>query len=173
MSWTSRPAAYAGAFLTAAAWEAVLDELSARGVKSTPATTSSDGTATGAGASTTEVRDTVLGNYVFTAEGSRYYEIEYPGIRVGTDTADLVSINIRDGGASTPTTSSTVVATGQVRLATTGGSGETSMEIEQLVSTFTPGTHTLGAFIVGATAAGVRTPKGTRSLYVKGDTQVG
>src|SRR5688500_8840980 len=72
-------------------------------------------TETTTGASATEVRDTNLGNYQFTAKPGRKYKVVLENMRVGVETGAtglplIPLVNIRDGGASTPTTSSPIVA---------------------------------------------------------------
>lgn len=72
-----------------------------------PVTTSSASSTT-----TTEARDTNLGNYAFDAKTNRRYRVMVSGsgVRLQTNTANSFGVfRIRDGGVSTPTTSSTLV----------------------------------------------------------------
>ncbi|HTF08181.1 MAG TPA: hypothetical protein VK659_08420 [Asanoa sp.] len=139
-----------------------------RGIIGAAQATALTGTATTAGASNVEVRDAVLGDYTFTADATRLYVVKYPNVRASVDAAatpNLVTIRVRDGGAGTPTVASPMVAEGQARLVATGGPGQASIYVESIPLTFSTGTHTLGAFIVAATAAGTVTPLGNRALY--------
>lgn len=141
-----------------------------RGIIGTAAATAVNGTPTAVGASNTETRDAVLGDYVFTADNTRLYRVRYAGVRASVDAAatpKLVTIRIRDGGAATPTAASTLVAEGQVRLIATGGPGQVTIPIESIPLQLAAGTHTLGAFVVGDTAAGSITPLGNRALYAE------
>lgn len=146
-----------------AAWSHPFPSLP-RGIMADPVSTNSSGTAT---SGTTETRDAVLGNYVFTSEGTtRRYRVWYnPGL--STDTAnDLVRVNIRDGGGSTPTSASTLLATAQIRLTALGGPGQSSLIV---TGTFTAaaGTRTLSAFTVRGNGSGIETPVLQRELYVE------
>jgi hypothetical protein len=136
-----------------------------RGIPVVPTASSSTGTAT---SGTTETRDAVLGDYQFTAVTNRRYRIMYTGlIGNGSVAADTYAVNIRDGGSSTPTAASPLVATVSswpVLVVGTGG------RLPIFVSdTVTPaaGVRTLGAFAVRNSGTGVFTPVGTRSLYVE------
>jgi hypothetical protein len=135
-----------------------------RGIMADPVTTASAGTAT---SGTTETRDAVLGNYVFTSEGTaRRYRVTY-SLGIGTDTVnDLVKINVRDGGGSTPTAASTLLASAQMRLVAVGGAGQVSLVV---TGTFTAaaGTRTLSAFAQRISGSGVETPALLRELYVE------
>lgn len=134
------------------------------GVMGTPTTTGADGTAS---SGTTETRDAVLGNFVFTSTGTtRRYRAVWTG-QVGVSVAnDLFALNLRDGGASTPTAGSTLVARGQKRFTASGGTGEETMMVS---GTFTAsaGTRTISAFLFRVNGTGIATPKNTRELYVE------
>jgi hypothetical protein len=135
-----------------------------RGAMATPTTTGSDGTAT---SGTTETRDAVLGNFAFTSAGTtRRYRVTWTG-QLGVSVAnDLFVVNLRDGGASTPTAASTLIARGQKRFTQSGGTGEETMVV---TGTFTAsaGTRTISAFTVRSSGTGTATPKNTRELYVE------
>ena len=148
------------------AWAELLDARP-RGVMGTPTTSTLNGTATAA--DTTEVRDAVLGNYVFTAVADRWYEVVYIGALANSGTASVrFQTNVRDGGASTPTTSSTLVDVDVVWVGEVGTGGRTMIRIIGRPQTFTAGTHTLSAFTISPDSA-VLTPasSGTRVLYVR------
>lgn len=128
-----------------------------------PSTTGLGGTAT---SGSTETRDDVLGTYVFTAASSRRYRATLSGLLLSATSGDLAVVTIRDGGASTPTAASTLIATTQWRAVATGGPGQTFCYIS---GTFTPssGTRTLAAFTKLGSGTGPVTPVGTRELYVE------
>lgn len=140
-----------------------------RGIPQAPTTTASNGSATSAG---TEVRDSILGNYVFTAIAGRRYRIQYnPHINTSATAGSIAAIdhyvvNIRDGGNATPTTASTLVATGTVAVPVGGGPGQVSLTV---TDTYAPGagTVTLGAFTQRINGTGTGTPVQSRSLYVE------
>jgi len=144
--------------LTAALLNALFDK-----IMNDPATTALSGT-TFAG---TETLDAVLGNYVFTASAGRRYRVTYSGILVGSSVAnDNYAIRIRDGGASTPTAASTLIAASQGTVVVAGGTGFAGCPVS---GTFTPsaGTRTLAAFGIRIAGSGTLTPAGTRELYVE------
>jgi hypothetical protein len=125
----------------------------------TPTTTASTGTATAGGA--VEIRDSVLGNYTFTAVAGRRYRAVLDGVLIqNTVATDTVEVNIRNGGGSTPITSSTLVAQGR-------GSGASSFVTVPVSLSFVPGAGpvTLAAFTVRIAGTGVCTPAGPRELY--------
>jgi len=157
------------------AFDATLDVLRAnrslpRGIMGTPTVLNGSGTPTAADG--VEVRDALLGNYVFTAETSRRYRVVLCGLKVNLSIASancLINIHVRDGGASTPTTGSTSVANSASHAAVAGGSGQVTIHVEKLV-TFSAGTHTLGAFTIRSIAGAGNpaiTPTGDRQLYVE------
>ena len=122
----------------------------------TPASVAGNGTPS---VGTTETRDAVLGNYgPFTAVTGRRYEVKLNNmLSNGTVAGDMFIINVRNGGASTPTAASPLAATGSVYIAAAGGLGRTSA---QVLGSFVPGagTVTLGVFVVRAVGTGVYTP---------------
>lgn len=129
-----------------------------------PTTTSADGTIT---VGTTDTMDLILGTYTFTATAGRRYRAMLTGMVIGaTVVSDRYTCNIRNGGASTPTTASTSVAlvTHVIVVAGTGG-----REGVVLSGTFVPGagTQTLAVFVARSIGTGVATPAGTRELYVE------
>jgi hypothetical protein len=77
------------------------------GIMADPITNAGAGTPT---SSTTEVRDAVLGDYVFTAVAGRRYQVVLTGGMSSSVANDVYEVNVRDGGGSTPTSGSTLVA---------------------------------------------------------------
>jgi hypothetical protein len=66
------------------------------GVAAAPTATASRGTAS---SGTTETRDAVLGDYVFTGEAGRYYQVFYNGLILSSSVAaDIYQVRIRNGG---------------------------------------------------------------------------
>src|SRR5262245_15473465 len=117
------------------------------GIVATRVTTNSNGTSTSAG---TETRDAVLGNYVLTADGGTRYRVMLLGRMLfgkSTSAGDRYKINIRDGGASTPTSTSTLVAQLNVVLQ---GAGFLAGSTIPVIGTFLPGagTRTLSMFAI-------------------------
>src|SRR5262245_46786261 len=134
------PSFVAGHVLDAADLNVLVDALNNQiGLPAARVTTASNGTAT---SGTTETRDTVLGNYTFTSPGSvRYRVCLYGRMLFGNSTSsgDRYKINIRDGGASTPTAASTLVAQLNVVLV---GAGFAASDTTPVVGTFLPGSGT-------------------------------
>jgi hypothetical protein len=138
-----------------------------RGIMAAPVSTGTNGTATGA--DTTEVRDAVLGNYVFTAVAGRRYRVRMHGLLANAAVADCrFSCRIRDGGASTPTAASTLLAEGQTWVGETISGGREQCIVE---ATFTAsaGTHTLSAFTFSPDSVALTPISGAvaRELYVE------
>jgi len=136
------------------------------GIQAAAISTSSNGTAT---SGTTETLDTVLGTYQFTALAGRRYQVQMNGLIGNSDTANIeYTINIRDSGsASTPTSSSTLVASTQwLSGSSVGSGGRGGIAIAGTYIAGVSGTHTLGMFAVRPGGSGIFTPVGTRELYV-------
>lgn len=133
------------------------------GIMTLPTTTSSDGTAT---SGTTDTRDAVLGNYTFTAVANRRYRVTCTGTLNGSVAADRFTLQIRDGGASTPTGASSSIAAIAKYMPATASNGRDNFIIS---NTFTPsaGTRTLSLFVSRFNGTGIGTPVGTRELYVE------
>jgi hypothetical protein len=129
----------------------------------TPTATVNAGTPT---VGTTETRDAVLGNYTFTAIAGRRYRAVVDGMAAnGNAVGDTATWNIRNGGASTPTAASTLVASMvQLGVVASGAAGRIPVALS---GTFVPGAGvvTLSVFVVRATGTGVMTPVGTREFY--------
>lgn len=127
-------------------YQAMLDILNA--LNGMPVPTVSN--ATGTTVTTPEAMDTVLGTYQFTvpANGALWrYEAVFQGWRLSGTAGELWGVHIRDGGASTPTNTSTLCASYDMDVAGTGGAGQISGRCS---GTWVPGAgvHTLGTFLV-------------------------
>lgn len=137
-----------------------------RGIMTEPTTSTSDGTATGA--NTTEVRDSVLGDYVFTAVADRLYRVNYKG-NANAASADVRFVHrIRDGGGSTPTTASTLIAENTMHMAEASTGGRQTMVLSETF-TASAGVHTLSLFTISPESV-VLTPiadAAGRKLYVE------
>jgi hypothetical protein len=122
-------------------------------VNATPVSTTSVGTVT---SGTTEVLDSALGTYQCTLIGGRrYMAVLNNALGSGSEAADLYKINIRNSGtSSTPTTSSTIVATTQWYVSATGGSGSTGLYVAGSFIAPASGTNTLGVFAQRAAGSG-------------------
>src|ERR1035437_6427781 len=89
-------------------WHGTLDGFAGGGM-ATPLLTTTNGTTTGGGA--VETRDGVFGNYVFTSVANRRYEVHLNGLQqAGSAGNDQYLVNIRNGGSSTPTATSALIA---------------------------------------------------------------
>lgn len=137
-----------------------------RGLMATPITTSTDATVVTSG----EVKETLIGDYVFTAVASRRYKVTLAcrvGLATGQSVPVTASVILRDGGASSPTTSSSQIgAPFRVRLE---GSGGQNHESATIIFTFTPtaGTHTIGVFLEKTSGTGNPGLVSLRELYVE------
>jgi hypothetical protein len=129
----------------------------------TPTATAATGTPT---SDDTETRDAVLGNYAFTSVAGRRYEVRLNGLILTTSVAgDLVGVRVRNGGAATPTSASTLVASSQVPITIAGGPG--AITPPHVGGSFAPGAgvQTLSVFTVRLAGTGAETPVGLRELY--------
>ena len=130
----------------------------------TPTATGAVGTSTVAA---TETRDAVLGDYVFTAVAGRRYQAVMTGLHiVATVAADIFGLRIRNGGASTPTAASTLVASTRIHTTVAG-----AMYPVPLSRTFVPGAGTVTLSVFAVRTAGTGTavmtdPDQPRELYV-------
>lgn len=127
-------------------YQAMLDILNALAGIPAPTASSSTGTAV----TTPETLDSVLGTYQFTVptNGALWrYEAVFQGWRISGTAGELWGVHIRDGGASAPTNTSTLVASYDMDIPATGGAGQISGRCS---GTWVPGagTHTLGTFLV-------------------------
>lgn len=141
-----------------AAWQPVVPASYPRGRSVAPISTGSSGTST---SGSTEIMDSVLGTLQATnLIAGRPYRIEVTGLMGGSTAAgDLVQVKIRDSGsASTPTTSSTIVAQSTWECQTSGGPGQTSITLSDVFIAASSGTHTFGLFSQRIAGSGIFTP---------------
>lgn len=148
----------------------------AQGVQGTPASTSSNSTtypANTPGIAGVETRDAVLGNYVFTALANHRYRAVFENAKCGGSANTLLTTNIRNGGASTPTNTSTLIANTVSDLRVSGGPGIIGVPVCQGLFVPGAGVQTLSIFgqMQGTTAVGsanhFTTAPALRSLYVE------
>lgn len=128
-----------------------------RGIMAAPASTGTNGTAT---SGTTETRDAVLGDYVFTSAGTgrRYRVVIENLIGNGSVAGDVFQIRVRDGGGSTPTAASTLIAETCWTPISVAGTGSRSAIPFAITFTAASGTRTLSMFAVRSSGTGVFTP---------------
>jgi hypothetical protein len=139
------------------------------------ASTSSNGTASSA---TTATRDAVLGSAVFQVPSewasTMTYEVGAYFSGGGDTSGDWFGFTIRDGGASTPTGASPVIAWGDLHPKVTNPTSSQEMMIVLAHNVaFSAGTHTLGLFTQRLTGTGIATPNspssGVHFLWVKNE----
>lgn len=133
-----------------------------------PISSSANGTAT---VGTTETFDAVLGNYAPTLSTGRRYRVTLGGlVGNGSVAGDVFVIQIRDGGASAPTSSSTMICQAQWPSAVAGTVGRMAIPLEATFTVASSGVHTLGVSATRQSGTGVFTPvnstAGFRELYV-------
>lgn len=129
----------------------------------------SNGTVT---SGTTETRDAVLGNLTFVvaaAQNTTRFKVTLSGRGLfSTVAGDRFAINIRDGGGSTPSATSTLVGVNftQVMPSATGSNG---IQASTFSTTFVAGTgtHTLSVFTVRVNGTGTATPSGACEFYAE------
>ena len=87
------------------------------------------------------------------------------GLGISGSVNEVWTVNIRNGGASTPTAASPSVANSQLVLHATGGLGQATVV---LAGTFAPGagTQTLSIFYARTSGSGNGIPVFQRELYV-------
>jgi hypothetical protein len=128
-------------------------------------------TTTTSSTTTTEIKDSQVGDYVFTAVSGRQYEVHYSGRAQSDAGATTMNVYIRDGGGSSPTNASTLLAADSIYLGGAGGAGGTSVTLCQVVSGLSAGTHTLAAFFQRTAGGGnctmVAVSTVQRQLYAK------
>ena len=103
---------------------------------------------------TTEAKDTQVGDLTLTVtDASAWYRITYEA-RLTTDAASaLVTIRVRDGGSSSPTNTSALIAQGSSLLSVAGGPGQVTQHAQSLRQ-FTVGTHNLAGFYIREAGTG-------------------
>ena len=136
-----------------------------RGLVAAPATSA----AGQAGTTTTEVKDLGVGDYTFVAVSGRIYRVTYNARCQSTVAADKMDCRVRDGGASSPTNVSTLIAGSEVSCNITAG-GE-HLLMTQILTGLSAGTHIIAAFylrVVGTGSVTVSNSTGqVRELYVE------
>lgn len=134
-----------------------------QGIQAVPTTSSGTGPST----TGTEILDTTLGTYQFNATAGRRYQAVVNGLIGSTTAIGLVRTTIRDSGSSsTPTNTSTLIATSQWYGSATGGGGQSSIVLSNSFIPAASGTHTLGVFALVLTGGGTFQCIGTREFYV-------
>ena len=104
---------------------------------------------------TTEVKDTNVGDLVFTAAGTHaLYRVKYRARAQSDAAATSVDYRIRDGGGSSPTNGSTQLAGASIYLAAASGAGASQLICEEEVTGLAAGTHTIAGFYVRTSGAG-------------------
>jgi hypothetical protein len=146
---------------TTAAWgSAVAGDLNGGPNMGTPRATAANGTL----GTAAETRDAVLGDYTFTAVADRRYRAVLDGLFIYGSTANnQIGVRIRNGGASTPTNASPLVA--ESRTVTGLAAAAYTLPV---AGTFVPGAGdvTLSAFTIRIVGSGAgETPTGARELY--------
>lgn len=134
------------------------------GIMGAPTSTAADGTPT---SGTTETRDSILGNYVFTAVAGRRYRAMFTGrVLNGSVSGDRFLCNVRNGGGSTPTAASALIGQSINEVQGVGAPGFVTLPV---IDSFIPGagTVTLGVFFVRGTGTGVCTPTAGCELYAE------
>lgn len=103
----------------------------------------------------TELKDGGVGDLTLTvADATAWYRVKYIA-RCQTDTSGgtNMDLRIRDGGASSPTTASTLIAAQSIYLSVAAGPGSSGLTADGLVQ-FTVGTHVLAGFYAKLAGAG-------------------
>lgn len=136
----------------------------ALGIVAAPATS----TAATTGVTTTETKDGGVGDYAFTAVAGRRYRVHYTCRADSSADQDAMDVRVRDGGASSPTNASALVAGAEIKQSGTAGGQHVC--IAQLMLGLSAGTHTVAAFYVRALGTGTvnvtQATGQTRELYV-------
>ena len=116
-------------------------------------TSSISGTSSG-GVTTTETKDPI-GDCTFTAETGRSYRVVYVYTTVATTSASQARLNIRDGGGSSPTNTSTVIGIPAFAYnSLVNNAGADSKALSFVKNDFSAGTHTIAAFIIRESGSG-------------------
>src|SRR6266536_5406483 len=118
-----------------------------RGIMAAPVFSS-----TSPGTTTTEAKDTQLGDYVFTAKAGRLYRVMCSGRLGSTVAGDQGDLRIRDGGVSSPTTGSTLLTAASAQF--NNASGGQQVVIGHQRNNFSAGVHTLAAFFARTAGTG-------------------
>lgn len=99
-------------------------------------------------------KDTGIGDIAFdVGDATVWYKIVYIA-RAATDVnATTIDFRIYDGGTSSPTNASTIIAAASIYLPVAGGAGQSQLILEQHVQ-LAVGTHTIAAFFGKITGSG-------------------
>ena len=108
-----------------------------------------------------ETKDTGVGDVTFTAVTGRKYRVRFvcrAGAVSATATCD---VTIRDGGGSSPTTGSTLVAGASSGSLVAGAAGEAQLVLDEPLIGLSAGTHTVAAFYRSTAGGTVRLAQAT------------
>jgi hypothetical protein len=100
-----------------------------------------------------ETKDGGVGDYAFTAIAGRLYRVHYSARFRSTAALDAGDIRIRDGGAASPTTASTLITAASQVVSVAGGPGAVQTIVTETF-TLSAGTHTFAAFYTRTAGAG-------------------
>ena len=125
---------------------------------------------TSTAATGTEVKDTQVGDVAFTVVAGRKYRVVYHGRCESATGSNSIDLRIRDGGASSPTTANTCVASASAGTVAVGGPDFIDTRAEALLVGLSAGTHTIAGFVAETTGSGTvragQASAGTRELIV-------
>lgn len=103
---------------------------------------------------TTELKDGGVGDLTVTVtDATAWYQIKYIARVQSTVANDVIDLHIRDGGSSSPTIASTLIAAGSQPVPAVAGAGATNLTVESYVQ-FTVGTHILAGFYTRTAGTG-------------------
>lgn len=146
MSWDDRPDLSSGDYPDGAQIEEILDKIEAHSQSAVSASSSAGGT----GVTTTETKD-ASGDVIFTAVEGYDYQVTYTATSISGGAGAIVVVNIRDGGASSPTNASTNIAGTVAYMAASGFAGQAPVNVVRTLNCPTDisvGVHTIAAFYV-------------------------
>lgn len=106
---------------------------------------------------TTELKDTNVGDVPFTAVSGRRYRISYSCRTSSTANATTMDIRIRDGFGGSPTNASTIRTAGSQYIDLAGGPGQSQFTLFQTIdcpADTGAGIHTIAAFYVRTAGTG-------------------
>lgn len=103
---------------------------------------------------TTEVKDTGIGDVAITVtDATAWYRIKYIVRATSDAAATTMDTHVRDGGSSSPTNTSTLIAGASIYLAAATGAGACALTAEAIVQ-FSIGTHNLAGFFLRTAGTG-------------------
>lgn len=106
---------------------------------------------------TTETKDTQIGNIGFTAVSGRRYQVSFSCRTSASANATTMDIRIRDGGAGSPTSASTILTAGSQYVVVSGGAGQNQFTVFQTLDCpgdIAAGAHTIAPFYVRTAGTG-------------------